>query len=138
MANKCNVLIVEDIGDTIRGTVSELDLLGIGHELAGSIRTAEEALGQGRYDLMVVDMRLPNEVGKGIIKEGGINLVEKLRSGELGKDNRRIPFIVVSAQKYSVAVYKLKELGGFCGLYSKLQNKAIIDKISEIIGDLNG
>ena len=138
MANKYNVLIVEDIGDTIRGTVSELDLLGIGHKLVSSIRTAEEALGQGCYDLMVVDMRLPKEVGKSIIEEGGINLVEKLRSGELGKDNQQIPFIVVSAQKYSVAVYKLKDLGEFYGLYSKLQNEAIIHKISEIIGDLNG
>ena len=79
------VLIVDDHADTRKLLVRSLERASYGVTAAASCGDAEAALGQGRFDVVVLDVMLPDG--------SGIDLCSRLRAAKL-----RVPILLLTAR----------------------------------------
>jgi len=79
------VLVVDDHADTRKLLVRSLERASYGVKAAGSCADAEVALGQGEFDVVVLDVVLPDG--------SGIDLCSRLRAGKL-----RVPILLLTAR----------------------------------------
>lgn len=63
MANDPNILLVEDHRDVAEIMLLLLDALGYKATWAASVAEAHERVGQDRFDIMLIDYRLPDGTG---------------------------------------------------------------------------
>ncbi len=133
-----SVLIIEDELSTIRGTMR-----GISHKVTsissvGTIAEAETLIINNKYDLLILDVQLPNVRGGKLISESGIDLIGRLQKGDCGKMNRDIPFMILTAQNRSLRLDKTENNANCIGICGKLSHMEVISKINELLTDRVG
>jgi CheY-like chemotaxis protein len=90
------VLVVEDLPRTLAGSLAELRYrFNVGFDCVGSIAEGIERLQRNSYDAVLLDWRIPPDVGTGALTNGGLEVLKAL--GEMGQ-NKGVPVVVVSAQ----------------------------------------
>lgn len=126
------ILIVEDIPNTLAGTLIKLEDLGAQVECAESVFEAKKYLTEKKYDVLILDWRLPEKPGEDVNDIAGEILVEDLKSGKLGNINKEIPFIAVTAQRSVINYPKVKEISGCIDVIYKLYYGDIIKCLQKL------
>ena len=128
-------LLVEDVYDTVRGTMSALQSLGFIIEQASNIEAAEKLLRKTTYDLIIIDVRMPEKHLSEISPNSGIQFLEKLRDNQYGENNSMTPFIIFTAQE-TANLTKLKaEYKNCIGVYGKLMHLIFIKDVRKYFGE---
>jgi len=91
------VLIIEDIRDTIEGTIAEFNYNNIEVDVARSVHEAIAFLKTKKYDGLIVDYWLPDDIGGDIIKNAGDIIINNLRNGKYSNLNINTEIIVYTA-----------------------------------------
>jgi CheY-like chemotaxis protein len=84
-----HVLVVEDFSPNVLVAASYLNLLGYGHDVAYDGRQALEMLEKKSYDLVLMDVEMPNM--------NGLDAAMAIREMESRKGSARVPIIGVTA-----------------------------------------
>lgn len=115
---KYKVLAVEDEPGTVSGTLDRLRSSQHLIDLVEDAHDAEAKLQVDRYDLILVDLRLPRN---GVhADEGGLDLTRQLIAGALGPVNGSAPIAILTAFPNQVPVERLPIAENFLGVFSKL------------------
>ncbi|QJT08959.1 PAS domain-containing hybrid sensor histidine kinase/response regulator [Oceanidesulfovibrio marinus] len=104
------VLVAED--NPVNALVARkfLDQLGHAATIVGSGEDALSALSQKRFDLVMMDLEMPDM--------DGLEATRRIRSGEVGRDMAEVPVIAVTAHVFSDVREKC-EAGGMDGYLAK-------------------
>ena len=70
---RAHLLVVDDEPSILTTLQKALSLEGYGVDVAGGVKIAEERLGKRTYDMVLLDVSLPDG--------DGVSLLERLRSG---------------------------------------------------------
>lgn len=73
-----NVLIVEDVGENTRFLSPLLDKEFVSARSVSNALEAQRALTQESYDVVILDIQIPNDLGEPIDPQGGVKLLEWL------------------------------------------------------------
>lgn len=122
-------LVVEDQPADIEGTLISLKRFGMKYENVGDLETAEKQLQSEDYDLVILDLRLPQHPGQAPSDDAGVSLITKLQKGGLGTRNADKPFIVISGQNKTVAQREVDQRGNCWGIYGKLMHSRILNEM---------
>lgn len=98
---QADVLVVEDLFDTLKGTVKQLEINGARISRAATVRDAKEALQRRQYALILLDWRLPTDVPEAVHQNAGALVLESLRNNPSGM-NATTPVLIVTAQNTAV------------------------------------
>ncbi len=130
------ILVVEDIPETLAGTIAQLEELGLSIACAGNVVGAKEYLRRGKYDVIILDWRLPEHSDDTNVNDtAGEILLGNLRAGKYGKQNQYTPVIAVTAQRSVVDTKKVNKLGGCLGVVYKLYPDEMIKLLEELYGE---
>ncbi len=131
------ILAIEDEQDSIYRALVQWRLHGYFVTQAGNLEDAAQQLSASKFDLIVADVRLPSRLdGSRIEQFGGIELIDKLRTGSFGVRNRKTPFMVVTAQRGSLKENFIRSRGDCLGIFDKLQFVAIEKAVSEFVDNM--
>lgn len=121
------VLIVEDDSKSMKSTRSDLaDELGAELQIASSINEALVKLRSEHYDLVIVDVRLPEEENGNVRDFGGVELIDKWLSLGNKSRNTETPFLFLTAQLHSLLRSEVVNSKRCLGAVKKLEQfKAI-------------
>jgi CheY-like chemotaxis protein len=97
-APRGKILSIEDQPDTICGTMMILQRRGYEIDYALTLEEARAKLREENYELIVVDILMPEHNGGKPVHGGGVLLLEQLKEGKLGDLNKTVPFVVATAQ----------------------------------------
>jgi CheY-like chemotaxis protein len=115
------ILSLEDQVETIDGTLTKLRRLGWAVVREFDFEGGETSLRGERFDLLLVDQRLPR--GGQIDWGAGTDLMARLKSGGLGSANADTPFVFVTAVPEHVHKLVVEEnvaaLPGYLGVEPK-------------------
>jgi CheY-like chemotaxis protein len=117
-----DILLVEDIRETVEGL--ELDLRSRGGSvfLASTGAKAEQDIREDSWALILFDLRIPYEDGDDPRLEVGVSLIRAMVSGGLGELNRQTPFAVITQQAVVPEAEEFEELDSCLGLFSKSED----------------
>lgn len=124
-----SVLVIED-EENIRTTRFDLE-----YELNCKIFTSEtaeaarEALAKDRFDLLLVDVQIPESAGGKILQFGGLDVISSLHAGELGPLNIETHYLVLTAQRNSLYREKVTKDVKCLGVVGKINQTKAIDII---------
>lgn len=127
------VLVLEDEINTIRGTLRAIKHISTNVTEVKNIVEAQNALINNRYELLIVDVRVPHNGGNKLIAEGGIDLVNSIFEGKYGSHNKNTPFIILSAQDRSIRKESIKNSEACIGILSKLMHLEVLDIVKKLI-----
>jgi DNA-binding response OmpR family regulator len=113
------ILVIEDDGDIRNFIARVLELEGYNVSKAGSAATAMEKLKQGPFDLVLLDLRLPDAHGWTILRE------MKLDAGL-----RTIPVVVLTAIAETQPRKKTLKLGADCYLVKPLSAGSLSQSVA--------
>lgn len=119
--SKASILLVED--DDLSRIVMQNYVQSLGQDVkvASDGREALEVLEQGVFDLILMDIQMPNL--------DGVSAARAIRQGKAGKDNKDIPIVAITA--YAMAGDKDKFIAsGFNGYLAKPIKK---EKLGELV-----
>lgn len=102
-----DILAIDDDQATVEGLISEWELKGYTVETVASTRGARSKLRTKPYRLLLVDMRMPGPNGD-FKNDAGLDLMVKLRRGELGPLNQNTPYVIYSAQQFRIETLERK------------------------------
>lgn len=125
------VLFVEDEPQNVRVTQARLQRSGHQTKFATNVSEAETLLRNERFDVLVVDIRLPDKPEGVLDFDGGLTLIKQLRGGVYGEENRATPFIILTGQKRSLDLGGVQRLGGCLGVEKKLTQYRTVDIIND-------
>jgi CheY-like chemotaxis protein len=134
-SNSLKVLVVEDEYSQVRGTQSALKHLGFVFDQANNIEIAEKLIKNKVYDLLIIDVRMPEKNHSGIVLDGGIQFLKRLRAGEYGKRNLMTPFLILTALEISNLLYIKTEFNNCIGVYGKLMHLVLVKDVREYFRD---
>ena len=123
------VLVIED-KENIRTVRFDLE-----HELDCALticKTASDArkeLSDKKFDLILVDVQIPDSVGGAVLPFGGLDVVETLHEGELGQLNTDTHYLILTAQKNSLFRAKVTKDRRCLGVVGKINQLKAIDLI---------
>ncbi len=100
------ILFIEDISDTVEGTIAKLKYEGCAIDLSPSIDEGEKALKSEIYDAILLDWWLPKLKGGDIIRNGGEIILKNLRAGKYGKNNKETIVIVYTQHLDRLGLYE--------------------------------
>lgn len=128
MKNEKQLLVVEDIPDSLVATLRELSSTGYNVTIVNCVDDAKIKLEKNKYDAVLLDWRIPIGKTNGISEEGGRHLLEHLDalSTVTGKF---IPFIVVTAQKNAIDWDRVSASPGYLGSVYKFY----VDDIQDLL-----
>jgi hypothetical protein len=86
---RADILVVDDDGDVRDLVAFLLESRGAVVRTVASAREALEAIGQRRPDVLLADLRMPDE--------DGYSLIHRVRARERERQERRLPAIAVTA-----------------------------------------
>jgi two-component system response regulator HydG len=128
------ILFVDDEIQYHTGTLHFLRK-SLGHEidLAKNSSQAIQLLEQGTYDLMILDIMLAEEdtYSTSVERErAGLELLRRLRTGEIAGENTRIPVVVYSA----VANFEIQQEVKALGISAHLSNPVFLKELQKAVG----
>lgn len=122
------VATVEDEPETVWDYIAELEVAGLTILRAVTTPEAEELALSREADLWLVDMRLSS--GSKMSFTGGVEFIDKLKSGEFGERNRGAYFAIVTAYVSDISADRFEGVPGFLGVFSKmLQTAEFIEQL---------
>jgi CheY-like chemotaxis protein len=130
---KYNVLVIEDQFKQISGIVRKIDRFVDSVDRATSKQEAEGYLRKNKYQLLIVDLGIP------AVKNGDVNLelklglelIKEIRSGDFGQINKKVEYVIVTAQKRGMSDLH-EQLDERCiGVYTKLDPLGVVQLINE-------
>lgn len=136
--NGPHILSVEDLQKTVKGLYSELRIYyGAQISVAADMTEAQEILRETGFDLILLDLRFP--INGIMVDDAGLQLMLSLRRGNLSNLNQQTPYLMLTAQDFSIP--QLSERlddeerglvqGGRVGITNKL---SAIRSISDLVG----
>lgn len=131
------LLVVEDIPKTLAGTLMELAACGYDIAKASNVEDAMHALADTGYDALILDWSIPVAPGTGPSAGAANKLLEFLQSDRVKKENRRLPFLIVTAHPNIVNEAVLSALPGFVGVIYKLFVDDIITHLGQLFTPKN-
>lgn len=120
------VLVVDDIPESLEATVEEVRQMGCAVTECASVAKAIAILNDHRFDLMILDWRIPEHDGEPTLVDGGALLLDAIRNGGVTAANRSLQYVVVSAQRSTVSAGSLDDR--CLGIVGKLSPE-ILDEI---------
>jgi len=126
------LLIVEDIRDTLAGTLSELQASGIVFDHVTNVKDAIEQLRKTKYDLVLLDWRLPRQPHDEVSDNAGLAILNFIKSTD-ASINHNIPIIILTAQFSSIDPESLKQHPNCRYVISKLRMDDITSRTREIL-----
>lgn len=128
MSESQSILWIEDDPGGVEGARTWLEQLGHDVVLVEGPDSARKQLRERHVDLLLVDERL-SPAG-----DSGSDIVQQLRSGELGARNAGAPFLFVTAYAGDLDGSALESADGFLGVVHKADD--LTEVISETLGQL--
>jgi DNA-binding response OmpR family regulator len=122
------ILAIEDAAGTIQEVAADLKDAGINIDYAESVSQAERKLSDVIYDILIVDVMIKDS-DETLAEQGGVELIRRLRSGELGKKNLNTPFFILTGQKPSLDEGAIHLISGCLGIEKKLLQHRLVAKI---------
>ncbi|MBI3626873.1 response regulator [Candidatus Uhrbacteria bacterium] len=121
MSNQKRILVAEDDKNLSKSLVMDLKKSGFDVDLVTNGEETMLALGQGKYDLLLLDIIMPHQDGFSVL-------------GRIKKDGLRIPVIVLSNLGEESDKQKSRDLGatGFL-VKADISLQEIVAKIKEIL-----
>jgi len=120
---KFSVMVAEDDKGNRRLMEVILKQLGYDPVLVENGRFAESILREKTFDLLLLDIQMPDV--------GGLELVKRIRSGELGEDCQKMKIIAVTAYALDAERDAFIANGFDACLAKPVSNQAIIELLSE-------
>lgn len=97
------ILMIED-ENNIRTTRFDLENdFGCDISVAETAVDAYKELSEQLYDLIIVDVQIPESVDGDVLDFGGLEVMESLIDGKLGSLNKEVRYLVLTAQQSSLA-----------------------------------
>lgn len=127
------ILLVEDEFDTVRGTARGIGLKVKTVDNASTIKDAVSFVESTKYDLIIVDVRLPKIPGGEKIAESGLDFIAELHAGKHGSINTKTPFMVLTAQNKSLRLDLLGSNKMCVSVHGKLAHLDVMRKIDELL-----
>src|ERR1039457_2335526 len=131
--NGPKLLVVEDIRDTLAGTLAELAGAGIEIEHVTNVKDAVACLRRTKYDIVLLDWRLPLVAGGPVNDDAGLAVLKHTRSPDAG-ENQGFPEIVLTAEWSIVDAATLTEHRNCRYVISKLRMDDITGRTQEMLG----
>ncbi|MGA3132445.1 MAG: response regulator [Terracidiphilus sp.] len=128
------LLVVEDIEKTLAGTIRELEDLVAQIKQVTNVEDAIECLRHEKFDLVLLDWRLPLTLGGPVNDDAGLVVLDHTKL-PLGNDNLDIPVIILTAQSSTIDSQALKEHPNCRYVISKLEMDAITRRTSELLNE---
>jgi DNA-binding NtrC family response regulator len=110
---RAHLLVVDDEPSILTTLQKALSLEGYGVDIAGGVKIAEERLGKRTYDMVLLDVSLPDG--------DGVSLLERLRSG--GNDT---PVVMMSGHATVDAAVRATRLGAIDFLEKPLSTDRLL------------
>ncbi|MEI6533454.1 MAG: hypothetical protein WCO06_06485 [Candidatus Roizmanbacteria bacterium] len=130
--SRLRILLIEDEFNTVRGTARAIGLRVASLDKTATIVDAIEQVKNNKYDLLIVDVRLPYQEDGEIIQESGLDFISELHSGKFGDLNKTSSFIVLTAQLKSLRLDLLQHNPLCKGVFGKLEHFDVMNKIDEL------
>jgi len=138
MKEKARVLIVEDDSQSVRTTRFDLaDELGSEVHIAESVEAAISMLEKMRFDILIVDVRIPLRKGDVIAEFGGLELIEKWDNMGPRALNANTPFLFLTAQQRSVLNAQVMKNERCLGAVKKLTQFNTVDIVRDYLEKAN-
>ena len=132
--NSGRLLVVEDIGSTLVGTIRELKDLVAEIKQVTNVEDAIECLRHEKFDLILLDWRLPLKPEGPVNDNAGLDILNHTKL-PLGTDNLDIPVIVLTAQSSTIDSRALKEHPNCRYVISKMMMDDITRRTSELLNE---
>lgn len=129
--DKLRVLLIEDEISTVRGTIRGLERKNFTIDKVGSVVEAENCIGNNTYDLLIIDIRIPLEPRGKAEDDAGLDIIRRLRNGNLGPLNRNSHFIILTAQNRAVRIDEFENNKNFLGVFGKLEHMDFLREIED-------
>jgi CheY-like chemotaxis protein len=128
------ILVVEDIDDTLAGTLAELRFMGAEVDHASNVRGALIKMQAQKYNALLLDWRIPLKEQTAVNDEGAAVLLRQIET-DTGNPNSETPIIIVTAQLPSIDRKTLAKYPHCRLVLSKLQADEIIEALDGIFGE---
>src|SRR5690348_4742963 len=115
-----HLLVVDDEPSILTTLQKALSLEGYGVDVAGGIKVAEERLGRRTYDMVLLDVSLPDG--------DGVNLLERLRAA--GND---MPVLMMSGHATIDAAVRATRLGALDFLEKPLSTDRLLLVVDNVL-----
>jgi two-component system response regulator AtoC len=117
---RAHLLVVDDEPSILTTLQKALSLEGYGVDVAGGVRVAEERLAKRSYDLVLLDVALPDG--------GGVQLLERLRAG-----GNEIPVVMMSGHATVDAAVRATRLGALDFLEKPLSTDRLLVVVDNVL-----
>lgn len=134
---KADVLVIEDVFGTIKGTVKMLETRGANIVHVETVKAAKEALQERTFALVLLDWRLPSDVSEPVDPDAAAQILKSLRDHPQGP-NSRTPILIVTAQKSAVDQHALADLPNPLSVFSKLRPDRIFEAAGNALSTCTG
>jgi two-component system, OmpR family, KDP operon response regulator KdpE len=114
-----SILLVEDDPKIVRAIVPALEVSGLSVTVTRTARAAMDQVDAGTWDVLVVDLGLPDLNGKSVIRH--------LRK------RRKTPVVVVSAQHSREELHAAHDAGADCFLHKPFRTPDLVECISKLV-----
>lgn len=91
------------------------------HEFATSLNDAADRISDAAFDLLLVDMGMPERFGGNFFEDGGARFIREMQAGKYGSERVLTKFMVVTAQDLEIQPEEIDRVRACLGVYSKLQ-----------------
>jgi signal transduction histidine kinase/ActR/RegA family two-component response regulator len=121
----CRVLLAEDHPVNQRVVALILEPLGVELTIVGDGALAIEAEAAGRYDLILMDLHMPNV--------DGLTAMRTIRKSEAGRGSRPTPIVALTADALSEHVAATRAAGADFHLAKPIRPDALVQLVAEIM-----
>jgi DNA-binding response OmpR family regulator len=116
---KKRILVVEDHADTRRGLERFLEVIGYDLVVADSVRSAQKLAKKNVFDVMLIDLNLPDGTGWDLLK--GLN------------KKKQVPAVAMSGWSSEKDVAKSKEAGFLAHLVKPIIPEELVEALGQAI-----
>lgn len=124
------VLSMEDLPDSTAAVVASMQDAGIVIDQVGTVAAAMESVKARRYDLILLDARMPSRNRLDV--EAGPIFMRELKGRAWESENVETPFLVLSSFIHEIDVDSLLRLPGFLGVFNKASITS--EGLEEVLG----
>jgi len=120
--SKIRVLVVDDEGELAHTVVERLGIRGFEADAATSGAEALELVARSRYDVVVLDLKMPGL--------GGIEVIDRLK-----EDHPELPVLLVTGHGSVEAAEEGMQAGACCYVMKPVDIEALAKMIKDAVSD---